>query len=130
MNRMLYQAPNKQPLAAVEARKVLVVALQVNAVAHLVLGMTQARASLRIRLKLSRGPKRPFAIVVAQMVCAAVPLENGKSSNIECLLIRIDSACSGCASCGKSSSEAVTEVKEAAQASGQHLPEKTFKATA
>ena len=31
-----------------------------------------------------------------------------------------------CASCSKSSSEAVTEVKEAAQASGQTLPKETF----
>lgn len=35
-----------------------------------------------------------------------------------------------CASCSKASSEAVTEVKEAAQASGQHLPKETFGATA
>lgn len=32
----------------------------------------------------------------------------------------------GCASCGKSSSDATTEVKEAAQASGQTLPKETF----
>lgn len=35
-----------------------------------------------------------------------------------------------CASCGKASSEATTEVKEAAQASGQTLPRETFGATA
>jgi len=35
-----------------------------------------------------------------------------------------------CASCGKSSSESVTEVREAAQASGQTLPRETFGATA
>lgn len=36
----------------------------------------------------------------------------------------------GCASCGKASAEATVEVKEAAQASGQHLPKETFGATA
>lgn len=36
----------------------------------------------------------------------------------------------GCASCGKASAEATIEVKEAAQASGQHLPKETFGATA
>ena len=35
-----------------------------------------------------------------------------------------------CASCGKSNSESVTEVKEAAQASGQTLPKETFGTTA
>jgi len=35
-----------------------------------------------------------------------------------------------CASCGKASSEATTEVKEAAQASGQNLPKETFGTTA
>jgi len=35
-----------------------------------------------------------------------------------------------CASCSKSSSESVTEVKEAAQASGQTLPKETFGTTA
>lgn len=35
-----------------------------------------------------------------------------------------------CASCGKASHESVTEVKEAAQASGQTLPKETFGATA
>lgn len=32
----------------------------------------------------------------------------------------------GCASCGKSTAEAVVEVREAAQATGQHLPKETF----
>lgn len=35
-----------------------------------------------------------------------------------------------CASCAKATSEATTEVREAAQASGQHLPKETFGATA
>lgn len=35
-----------------------------------------------------------------------------------------------CAGCSKSDDSAVTEVKEAAQASGQHLPKETFGATA